>query len=73
MVANPNVGPLFSIFGNPVEFRQTRTTVRVGWACLLFNFQRSSKGGEWGVVVVDEALEVVPNESKMRGYVSKIV
>ena len=47
--------------------------VRVGWACLLFDVQRSSEGCEWRVVVVDEALEVVPNKSKMGGYVSKVV
>ena len=48
-------------------------SVRVGWACLLFVVQRSSEGCEWGVVVVDEALEVVSNKSKMGGYVSKVV
>ena len=48
-------------------------SVRVVWACLLFGIQRSSEGGEWGVVVVDEALEVVPNKSKMGSYVSEVV
>ena len=42
-------------------------------ACLLFGFQRSSEGGEWRVVVVDEALEEVPNKGKMGSYVSKII
>ena len=32
------------------------------WACLLFGFQRSSVGGERGVVVPDELLEEVLDE-----------
>ena len=36
--------------------------VRVGWACLLFGVQRSSVGGEWGVIVLDELLEEVLDE-----------
>ena len=32
------------------------------WACLLFVVQRSSVGGEWGVVVLDELLEEVLDE-----------
>ena len=44
--------------------------VTVVWACLLFDVQRSSEWSEWGVVVVDEALEVVPNKSKMGSDVS---
>ena len=48
-------------------------TVRVVRACLLFDVQRSSEWCEGRVVVVDEPLEEVSNESKMGSYVSKVV